>query len=163
MRRKEVIDLGKFKSRMYSFFGGRYGTDALYYFLFAIALLLLVINVFVGSFVASLILYGVAASLLVWGAFRSFSRNISRRRRENEVFTGFFRKVFSPFVLAKNKFRDRKTHKYIRCKKCRAVIRVKRIPGNHFLHCPKCLEKIEVTIKERKSNKAPKNKNKNKK
>ena len=109
--------MGKFKSRMYSFFGGRYGTDALYYFLFAIALLLLVINVFVGSFVASLILYGVAASLLVWGAFRSFSRNINRRRRENEVFTGLFRKVFSPFVLAKNKFRDRKTHKYIRCKK----------------------------------------------
>lgn len=139
--------MGRFKNSFIRFFSGRYGADALYYFTFVLSLLLILSNVFVRSFVASLIIYAVAVGLLAWATFRSFSRNIYKRRKENETFIKIKNKIFSPFVLAKNKIRDRKTHKYIKCKKCRAVIRVKRIPGEHFLHCPKCSEEIKVKIK----------------
>lgn len=69
--------------------------------------------------------------------FRMFSKNLTKRRKENERFCNFFR-------LRKNKIRDRKTHVYRKCKKCNAILRLPKAKGKHFVVCPRCKNRFET-------------------
>ena len=126
---------------------GRYGTDTLNRVLLGIYLAVVLIY-WIGSwFIPSNapLLGGVlriAYLLLIWGLMvtifaRMFSKNVARRRRENEKFCGFFK-------LWKNRIRDRKTHVYRKCPKCGAVLRLPRAKGKHNVVCPRCRERFEV-------------------
>ena len=66
----------------------------------------------------------LSMALLIWSCFRSLSRNLEARRRELVRYLALKRRVTDRFRLQKAKWRDRKTHVYFRCPKCRAVIRV---------------------------------------
>ena len=84
------------------------------------------------------IVYFVVSTLLIVTMLcRMFSRNIAKRRRENEKFCGFFK-------LWKNKFRDRKTHVYRKCPSCKAVLRLPKAKGKHTVVCPRCKNRFEV-------------------
>ena len=61
-----------FKERVASYMVGRYGIDRLYYFLLAICFSLLVINIFLNSFVISFL----ESALIVFAFYRVMSRNI---------------------------------------------------------------------------------------
>ena len=81
--------------------------------------------------------YLLTIPLIVIIFFRMFSRNVQKRRRENDRFCGFFR-------LRRNKIRDRKTHVYRKCPKCRAVLRLPKARGKHSVVCPRCKNRFEV-------------------
>ena len=103
---------------------GRYGTDTLN--------LVLVI----AGFVCSLFGRGylpmlVSLALISLAMFRMFSKNIAKRRRENEVLIGILR----PRA-------DAKTHRHFRCPKCAQKVRVPRDKGKIMITCPKCGEKF---------------------
>ena len=68
-----------FKERVIRFMSGRNGPDQLYNFLIYVCLGLVIINIFVQSFVLSL-LYAI---LFSYSVFRVFSRNIFKRKTEN--------------------------------------------------------------------------------
>ncbi|MBR2849904.1 MAG: hypothetical protein IKB84_02570 [Clostridia bacterium] len=133
--------MGKFKNKLYRFMYGRYGTDTLstvlLYVYFAFVLICTVVSIFVRSIWFSLFYYVVATALVVWMLSRMFSRNIAARKRENDKFCGFFK-------LRKNKFRDRKTHVYRKCPSCKAVLRLPKAKGKHFVVCPRCKNRFEV-------------------
>ena len=133
--------MGKFKNWLYRFMYGRYGGDTLnkvLIWVYAIWIILLsVIMVFVDSIWLSLFYWISSLALMFWIFFRMFSRNIYARRKENERFCGFFK-------LRKNKFRDRKTHVYRKCPKCKAVLRLPKSKGKHFVVCPRCKNRFEV-------------------
>ena len=76
-------------------------------------------------------MYAVSTSLACVVIFRSLSRNVAKRRKENERFCGFF-------TLWKNKIRDRKTHVYRKCPSCKAVLRLPKAKGKHSVICPRC-------------------------
>lgn len=120
---------------------GRYGTDTLstvlLYVYFAFVLICTVVSIFVRSLWFSIFYYVVATALVVWMLSRMFSRNIAARKRENDKFCGFFK-------LRKNKFRDRKTHVYRKCPSCKAVLRLPKAKGKHFVVCPRCKNRFEV-------------------
>ena len=120
---------------------GRYGTDTLstvlLYVYFAFVLICTVVSIFVRSIWFSLFYYVVATALVVWMLSRMFSRNIAARKRENDKFCGFFK-------LRKNKFRDRKTHVYRKCPSCKAVLKLPKAKGKHFVVCPRCKNRFEV-------------------
>lgn len=120
---------------------GRYGTDTLgkvmTFFYIGWILLFSVLSFFVDSVWFSLFYWVSTTAMLIWIFFRMFSRNISARRRENERFCGFFR-------LRRNKFRDRKTHVYRKCRKCGAVLRLPKSKGKHYVVCPRCKNRFEV-------------------
>ncbi len=119
---------------------GRYGNDDLNRFLTVLSLILLVI-----SFIPVLwFLWGAALVLLIWSYVRMFSRKLDKRRRENERYLKMAKPFRDFFKLQKNKFRDRKTHVYCRCKRCRAVLRVPRGRGKIDITCPKCKS---ITVK----------------
>ena len=121
------------------FMYGRYGNDALTKFLLVLGLILMIISWFprLGW------VYFLAAAVLVWSLVRSFSRKIDRRRRELDCYLRFQKPIVNFFKLSRNKWRDRKTHVYFKCKKCKAVLRVPRGKGSIIVTCPKCGERIE--------------------
>ena len=133
--------MGKIKERLYRFMYGRYGGDTLnkvliwVYAIWVIAFR--IVELFSNSIWVSLFYWVSSASLFFWIMFRMLSRNIYARRKENEAFCGFFK-------LRRNKFRDRKTHVYRKCPKCRAVLRLPKAKGKHFVVCPRCQNRFRV-------------------
>jgi hypothetical protein len=120
---------------------GRYGADTLSKVMIgvylAFVLICTIVSIFVRSIWFSLFYYVVASALVVWMFSRMFSRNIAARKRENDKFCGFFK-------LRRNKFRDRKTHVYRKCPSCKAVLRLPKAKGKHFVVCPRCKNRFEV-------------------
>jgi len=139
-----------FKRRLSEFMYGRYGTDELYFALFVLFIILFVLNFFLGIFVGSTVVSAIM-SLLMWAVigysiFRSFSKNIEKRRKENLVFIRAWAKIKGFFTGIKNRFRDRKTHVYRKCPSCKATIRFPKKKGKHSARCPKCGANFEVRV-----------------
>ena len=142
--------MGKFKNKLYRFMYGRYGGDTLNKVLLgvyvAVVLLYSIISLIIEFFpnvpdtvdTVLMLAYLVLSALLIFVIFyRIFSRNIQKRRQENEKFCGFFK-------LIRNRFRDRKTHVYRKCPKCKAVLRLPKAKGKHTVVCPRCKNRFEV-------------------
>lgn len=121
------------------FMYGRYGNDDLTKFLLILGLVFMIISWFphLGWF------YFLAAAVLVWSLMRSFSRKIDRRHRELDRYLRIKKPIVNFFKLRRNKWRDRKTHVYFQCKKCKAVLRVPRGKGSIIVTCAKCGDRIE--------------------
>ena len=126
--------LGRMGERLARFMYGRYGNDQLNRFLTVTSLILLVLSVIPYLWA----LWFVALGLIIWSSFRCYSRNIYKRRCENERFLKMIRPIKDHFRLQKNKRRDRKTHRYFKCKHCRAVLRVPKGKGKIDITCPRC-------------------------
>ena len=120
---------------------GRYGTDTLGNVLLVTYIVIVLLHTFIGFFVDSVwfdvVAMALSAALAITVFYRMFSRNIAKRRRENEKFCGFFR-------LRRNKIKDRKTHVYRKCPKCKAVLRLPKAKGKHSVVCPRCKERFTV-------------------
>ncbi|MDD4850829.1 MAG: hypothetical protein PHO10_09065 [Gemmiger sp.] len=115
------------------FMSGRYGNDQFSSFLCVTSLVLLLLGMFVSG-----ILYYLGLGLLVYCYFRMLSRNLQKRRAENQwylqrraVVTGWFSKY-------KTRFSQRATYRYFRCPRCHQEIRVPRGRGKISISCPKC-------------------------
>lgn len=133
--------MGKFKNKLARFFYGRYGADTLNNVLTGIYLSWLItfsiVDIFINSIIFSIIGWLVTVAIFALVMFRMMSRNIYKRRRENEKFCGFFK-------LQRNKFRDRKTHVYRKCPSCKAVLRLPKAKGKHTVVCPRCKNRFDV-------------------
>ncbi len=85
-------------------------------------------------------IYFVSASMLTfgYGLFRCFSRNIWKRRSENNAFCEMLRRVKRYGILLKLQWRDRKTYRYFMCSKCGQLIRMPKLKKKVEIKCPKC-------------------------
>jgi len=133
--------MGNFKNKLYRFMYGRYGTDTLNKVLTGIyigwVLLYIILSIWIRSTILYLVYLVTTTALIIIIFWRMFSRNIAKRKRENNKFCGFFR-------LRRNKFRDRKTHVYRKCPRCHAVLRLPKARGKHNVICPRCENRFEV-------------------
>ena len=78
------------------------------------------------------------AVLLLW---RTFSKNLTRRRAENTRFVNWWWPRRSKLLSAKARYQD-KEHKYFTCKTCKTICRVPVGKGKIEITCPKCRSKI---------------------
>ena len=118
---------------------GRYGNDALTSFLLILGLILMII-----SWIPRLgWMYFLSAAVLIWSLSRSFSRKFDKRRRELDRYLKIKKPIVNFFKLHRNKWRDRKTHVYFKCKKCKAVLRVPKGKGSIVVICTRCKDRIE--------------------
>lgn len=122
-----------FRDRFRNSMSGRYGNDTLNRFILGAALVLLVIELFTGS----IWLYILTAVLIIWGWYRSFSRNISARQRENEKFVGAGRRIRDFFSGGMRAAKD-PSHAYFRCPNCHQMVRVPKGKGHIQITCPRC-------------------------
>ena len=140
---KEVWFMYGFFYRIQRFMAGRNGVDKLNRFLFVFYIVLSVFSIFIHSLIFYLIQLSFAGLIV----FRTLSKNIYRRSKENLLYIKCETAVKNFFIRNKNRIRDRKTHSYIKCKHCKAKLRVKRNKGKHTVRCPKCRQEFSVTIR----------------
>ena len=138
--------LFKLRSGYSRFMAGRYGFDRLCLFLLVLYLLFSLTARFMPNIVLYLVF--VTLSLAVFGCalFRFLSKNTHRRYLEGQKFDAVYKKVKAFFKLQKNRFRDRKTHVYVKCKNCKAVLRYPKVKGRHTSTCPRCGTLLEIRI-----------------
>ena len=124
----------KIREKLYRFMAGRDGTDQLNRFLSVLAMALIVLNLFLRSSV--LWLLGFAALVLVY--LRMFSRNIEKRRRENERYLQAKYKLTGGARNWIDRQKQRRDYAFFRCPACHAMLRVPRGKGKIRVTCRKC-------------------------
>ncbi len=139
--------MNSLKYKLMHFMSGRYGTDKLNNTMLVIYFILWILNLLVGSNTASLVLDILQLGIIILIVFRMMSKNIFKRRMENEKFLRIFGKILPDITLLKSKYRDRHTHIYKKCPSCKAVLRLKKIKGEHTALCPKCKGKVKVIVR----------------
>ncbi len=138
----------RFSQKLYAFLQGRNGVDALGRASLWLLLLLVLLNLFLRSWVLS-ILYDV---ILVLALYRMLSRNLWQRQRENQFYLRHFAFLENWAGRVRRWGETRRTratdvdHKYLHCKACHATIRVPRVKGKHGVKCPKCGHTFQVRI-----------------
>ena len=143
--------MGKFREKIYRFMYGRYGTDDLYYFLMISFFVLMVVEMItvailpegLAETIVSIVFFVITWGLVIYMTFRSMSRNIYKRRKENETYLKIRRNVSRFFKMntsTKTKSRNVDTADYIfrDCTKCGATLRLPRKAGKHKVKCPRC-------------------------
>ena len=81
--------------------------------------------------------------LMVFILFRMFSKNLPKRREENQKFVNWGWGVKSRNAGAKARHAD-KDHKYFTCKTCGTICRVPVGKGKIIITCPKCGAQIHA-------------------
>ena len=130
--------LQQFMARMQQFMIGRYGNDEFTLFLLIISL----IFSFLGNFKPLRVLYFIGLIIICYSLFRAMSKNYEARRKELNWYLRWSEKPKAELKLLGNRFRDRKTHKYFKCRECKTVLRVPKNRGKIEITCPKCRAKI---------------------
>ena len=127
------------REKLQRFMMGRNGTDDLNRFLMIVWIILWVIELFTKNGILSILSF----ALLIYLYFRMFSRNLSKRYRENVAYLNMKNKITSKFRSKKLEMQQRKTHHIYKCPTCKQKIRIPRGKGRICITCPKC--KTEFT------------------
>lgn len=132
-------------AKIQKFMIGRYGNDQFTLFLSITGLVLSVISNFFRyshkTYLVGSVLYFIGAMMILYSVFRSLSKNYEARRKELNWYLRVSEKPKAQVKLLMNVIRDRKTHKYFRCKECKTVMRVPKGRGKIEITCPKCRAK----------------------
>ena len=135
----------KMQSALARFMYGRNGTDQLNRALLVLYLVLWIGGTVLSAVLDSRILYNVINTLMAvaMGAifYRTFSRNLAKRREENRKFLAWWWPIKSRMAGAKQRRMD-KEHKYFTCRRCKTICRVPAGKGKIVITCPKCGSKI---------------------
>lgn len=127
---------------MARFMYGRNGNDQLNLALLMVYILVVLLQaVLVRIETVRTVLEIVSLLLALVILFRSFSKNLARRRAENARFLNWWRPVKSRISGAQQRRKD-KDHKYFTCKSCKTICRVPVGKGKIEITCPKCGGKI---------------------
>ena len=131
--------LYRIRTALARFMYGRNGPDQLGFATLWVCILLeLASSLLVRKFpVAGSLIYYASLALWVWLLFRMFSKNLTKRRAENQRWLNWWWKVKNGGSGARARHAD-KEHKYFTCKNCKAICRVPVGKGKVIITCPKC-------------------------
>ena len=118
---------------------GRYGPDHLGVFTLILSVVLTLIGGLTGWWFISIPAY----ILVIITIFRMFSRNIPRRRAENDRFLKYWWPVRTKIVNFWKELKSRQEYKYFRCPDCKNKLRVPRGKGKIKVTCPRCGSRFE--------------------
>ncbi len=118
------------------FMAQRYGNDAFGTFLFCLYIFLsLLMSLF---HIRSTLLSALTYVPCVLYLFRFFSRNLQKRRTENQQFLAVWRPFTDRIRKKIERIRKQKDYKYFKCPYCKSELRVPRGKGAIVVTCPKC-------------------------
>ena len=134
--------MARSRRRMAGFMAGRNGNDQLNLFLLIVDVALLLLATF---FPRSLgrVFYPLLLVLLGYIYFRMLSRNVYKRRTENEAYLRLYGKVSARLRLLKERWVQRRDYKFFSCPACKSVMRVPRGRGKIRIVCRKCGKSFE--------------------
>ena len=121
-----------------NFMMGRYGPDHLIVAMIVVSLVLSLLHAILGLRPLMYVSYLILALAL----FRMFSRNIRRRRAENDRFIRYWWPVRTRASRTIANIKHRKTYKFLKCPSCANTLRVPKGKGKLQITCPKCGERF---------------------
>ena len=113
---------------------GRRGMDQLNVAIYILSFILYLVSVFTGLMLISL----VSTGSWIYAIFRSMSRNLPAREKENQWFLSKYTPVRRKVSQARVRFKNRKIYKYYRCPNCRAWLKLPRHIGEKQVTCSAC-------------------------
>lgn len=148
--------MDKIMNKIYCFMNGRYGIDDIYKDGLILYLILVILDVFFDSIVLHVLQMTFILTLL----YRSFSKNINKRKSENNKYLKLKRKMLKPIKDIKKYLND-DYHIYKKCHHCDTILKLP-IPNKRGIKhskCPSCkkrntfliLKKLKVEIIKRKN------------
>ena len=132
---------GRLAQAFARFMYGRYGSDQLARFLACVSFITMLLSILtrgVGRGGVSALFFYLCIALLGWSYFRMFSRDFSRRRRENAFYLDKKHRLTSRIDLHRECFRQRRDYVFFRCPGCRQLVRVPRGKGKLRITCRRC-------------------------
>ena len=117
---------------------GRYGPDHLN---IAMIILSLVISLVHGITRFTPLMF-LSYIILALALYRMLSRNIKRRRAENDRFIRYWWPIRTRIGRSLANIKHRKTHRFIKCHGCGNTLRVPKGKGKLQITCPKCGERF---------------------
>ena len=129
------------------FMYGRNGWDQLNQALFWGYLILWIGEIAVSMLLKNRLVTGVLDGalflLMVFILYRTFSKDLSRRRMENQKWVSRYCGIRNRSAGARARHAD-KEHKYFTCKNCKTICRVPVGKGKIIITCPKCGAEIKA-------------------
>lgn len=126
---------------------GRNGMDqlnrALFYAYLGLWLAEITLNVLLKSHLVTSIFEGMLFVLMIYIFARMFSKNLYKRRAENQRWVNFAWRIKSGRRNAAARRADRE-HRYFTCKNCKTICRVPIGKGRIVITCPKCGAQIQA-------------------
>ena len=126
------------RERLARFMAGRNGNDQLNRFLLLAAVVLLLLASLLRRSVLGNLLSLLVPVLLGLSYFRMLSRDLYRRRSENERYLRELEKLRAKLRILRERWNQRKDYKFFTCPSCKAVMRVPRGRGKIRIVCHRC-------------------------
>ena len=124
----------KFKDGVRNFMIGRNGADQL-----SMAMLITGIVLSLLTAITKLGIFNLLGLIvLILTIFRMFSRNLDKRRAENQKFVNFRANFGTNAKQLMNRLKNMKKYKYFKCPQCGARLRLPRKVGEVTVTCGKC-------------------------
>ena len=121
-----------------NFMSGRYGPDHLNIAMIVVSLILSLLHSIIGFQPIMYISYLILALAL----YRMLSRNIPKRRAENDRFIRYWWPFRTKAGRTIANFRHRNEYKFLSCPSCNNTLRVPKGKGKIQITCPKCGERF---------------------
>lgn len=132
----------RLRDKISRFMTGRYGADELARFESIVLLIIMLAAVIVRQPIVNLGCFFIMLFLLIHSYVRMFSKNISKRRAENQKFLNFRYRMVAKASKMKNHIRQQKTYRFYKCPTCKQKVRVPKGHGKICITCPKCREQF---------------------
>lgn len=113
---------------------GTYGSDPLSIVLIIFSVILTLI----AELTSLPILAAISYVPLGISLFRMLSKDIAKRKMENYKFSILVGPVYSWVEKKLKRAKDSKTHRFFKCPKCNANLRLPKGKGKIVITCPKC-------------------------
>lgn len=123
------------KYKITAFFANRNGMDDLSKVMIWSSLIALLISNFIPVAWISSALYMLSLVGIIYAYVRVFSKKLDKRQAENNAYLSWVSQL-------KQRWQQRKTHKFYRCPKCKTVLRVPKGKGKINITCRSCGEKF---------------------
>ena len=124
--------LGKIRT----FFYGRNGFDDLAKLSLILSIVVFLIYGFLPRGIVKIVLSLITWTLMGYAYFRILSKNIYKRVTENK-------RYLNAVNMTKTRWKQRKTHKFFRCPRCKTWLRVPRGKKQITITCAKCSHKFD--------------------
>lgn len=126
--------------------------DELNRFLIIIDIILIIVSIFIKTFLLDLFKFIILGLII----FRIASKNKIQRQKENKIYLKIINTLTKPFKNIVRNFKDRKTHVYKKCSKCKTTLKLP-LPnkrGINHAKCPECDNRVTLfTIRKKQEEK----------
>lgn len=129
--------LSKLRWKFARFMYGRYGVDKMSTGIMGLGFFFF----FISLFVFPTVFMSLYFLCILWFFSRCFSKNIVKRRNELFFYEKIMKRPRQFLKRQKNRLKDRKTHRYFKCK-CGAFVKVPKGKGKIEISCRLCQRKM---------------------